>query len=204
MKKNLFLFSTLLAAAFASLPLAGASVTPAEYSVDASHSRVGFTVRHIVSKVTGKFNEFEGTFTFDAKKPELAKVEFAAKAKSIDTDHEKRDEHLRSADFFDTDQHKELKFVSKKFTSKGKNKFKLEGDLTIRGVTKPATFDVEFLGEDKDPWGGIRAGFTASTKINRKDFGIVWNKTLDSGGVLVGDDVQITLEIEAVKKVAAK
>ncbi len=170
------------------------------YSVDASHSNVEFKVRHIVSKVSGSFKDYEGSFEFDAKKPEASKVNFTIKSASINTDNEKRDGHLKSPDFFDVAKFATLKFDSKKLKSAGGDKYKLEGDLTMHGVTKPVTFDVEFTGEGNDPWGGHRAGFTASTKLNRKDFGITWNKALDTGSLLLGDEVDVSLQIEGVLK----
>jgi polyisoprenoid-binding protein YceI len=192
---------TVLSALFLSASLSASPAGAAEYSVDASHSRVGFQVRHLLSKVSGEFKEFEGSFQFDPAKLDAATVKFTANAASINTNNGKRDEHLRSAEFLDTAKFKTLSFESKKLSPAGQDKkYKLEGNLTIHGVTKPATFEVEFLGADKDPWGGTRAGFTATTTINRKDFGVVWNKVLESGRVLVGEEVTINLEVEALQK----
>jgi polyisoprenoid-binding protein YceI len=172
----------------------------AHYEIDGSHSHVGFKVRHLVSKLPGEFKEFEGTFDFDDKKPEDSKVVFKVKTASVYTNNEKRDDHLKGEDFFDVSKYPEMKFESATVTKAGKDKYKLKGNLTIRGVTKPVTFDVVYSGTAKDPWGNQRAGFTATTKINRKDFGLVWNKALDQGGLMIGDDVEITLEIEAIEK----
>jgi polyisoprenoid-binding protein YceI len=170
-----------------------------EYSVDEGHSNVGFTVSHLFSKLNGAFKKFEGKFSFDAAKPEASKVTAEVQVASIDTNEAKRDGHLKGDDFFSATKFPKLTFVSKKFTADGDKKFKMEGDLTMRGVTKPVTFDVEFLGEGDDAWGGHRAGFTAVSKIDRKDFGINWNKTLDKGGVMVGDNVTISLNVEGME-----
>jgi polyisoprenoid-binding protein YceI len=173
-----------------------------DFNVDPTHSSVGFQIHHLVGKVNGNFTDFSGDFTFDEKKPTASTVEFTAKATSINTQNDKRDKHLRSSDFFDVEKFPTLSFKSTKVTPAGKNKYKLAGDLTIHGVTKPATFVLEFGGIVKDPWNNIRAGFTATTKLNRKDFGLVWNKTLDTGGFMLGDDVDVTLQIEAIEKAA--
>lgn len=195
MFKNSFI--TLAAAAVLA---SASSVLAADFVVDPSHSRIGFSVRHLVSKVPGEFKDYEGSFSFDEKKPEASKASFTIKAASINTNFEKRDEHLRSPDFFNTAKHPTLTFVSKKVAPAGKGKYKLQGDITIAGVTKPVTFEVEYAGTAKDPWGGTRAGFTAVSKVNRKDFGMVWNKALDSGGFILGDDVEIKLDLEAIQK----
>jgi polyisoprenoid-binding protein YceI len=189
-------FATVIAATLA----LGAPAHAADFEVDRYNSSVMFTVRHFVSNVTGFFKDYEGTFTFDKTKPEASTVSFTVKAASIDTGVEKRDNHLRSGDFFEVDKHPTLTFVGKKLTKAGKGKFKLAGDLTMRGVTKPVTFDVEYHGETPDFEKNVRTGFTATAKVNRKDFGIVWNKTLDSGSLLLSDDVTIKLQVEAVEK----
>jgi polyisoprenoid-binding protein YceI len=172
----------------------------ADYKVDPSHSRVGFQIRHMVGKVGGEFKEFDGAFQFDEKAIEKSNVEFSINAASIFTNNAKRDDHLKGADFFDTSTHPKIVFKSKHVKAKGGKKFAVEGDVTLHGVTKPVTFDVEFMGADKDPWGNSKAGFVAKTTLKRKDFGIVYNKTLDSGNLLLGDDVQVELNIEADKK----
>lgn len=174
----------------------------AEYTVDKSHSRIGFQVRHLFSKVSGEFKDFEGDFNFDPEKLDSAKANVTIQASSINTNEGKRDEHLRSPDFLDTGKFPTVSFVSKKLKADGNQKYKLEGDFTLHGVTKPVTFDVEFLGKDKDPWGNQRAGFTASAIINRKDFGVQWNKVLESGRVLVGDEINVTVEVEGIQKAA--
>ncbi len=174
----------------------------ADYDVDASHSNVDFKIRHMMSKVSGNFGKFSGTFSFDAKKPEAAKGVFTVEAASINTNNEKRDGHLKGEDFFNVGKFPTLTFNTTGFKKAGK-KFAMTGDLTMLGVTKPVTFDVEYLGAGKDPWGNSKAGFSATGKINRKDFGMVWNKALDAGSVLLGDEVEIILNIEAAEKAAA-
>ncbi|MBL7715122.1 MAG: polyisoprenoid-binding protein [Bdellovibrionales bacterium] len=177
----------------------------APYALDKDHSSVDFTVRHVVSKQKGSFRKFDGSFEFDAKTNKATNIKFNIDASSVFTDNEKRDEHLKSPDFFDVATHKELTFVGKDWKPAGKGKFKLSGDLTIRGVTKPATFDVEYLGAGKDPWGNDKVGFSAVSKIKRQDFGVSWNKMVEKVGV-VGDEVSIAIQIEAnqVKADAAK
>jgi len=176
----------------------------ADYSIDPTHSSVSFTIRHLVSKVTGHFNDFEGAFTFDAKSPASAQANVSIKTASISTDNEKRDTHLKSPDFFDVKKYPAITFKAKTITADGEGKYKLVGDVTMHGVTRAETFALEFGGTVKDPWGNNRAGFTATSKLNRKNYGIVWNKTLDNGGYMLGDDVDVTLQVEGVEKTAAK
>lgn len=175
-----------------------------EFSADAAHSNVGFTIRHLVSKVNGEFKDFEAHFSFDSAKPTDSKLKATIKAASINTNNEKRDAHLKSGDFFEVEKFPTLSFESKKVTAAGKDKFNMTGDLMIHGITKPVTFNVEYLGESPDPWGGTRAGFTATAQINRKDFGVSWNKNLDKGGLVLGDDVTININIEAILQTGAK
>ena len=172
------------------------------WNIDPDHSNVGFKARHLmVSNVKGSFDKHSGTVDIDAKDITKSKIEVTIDTTSINTNLQKRDEHLRSADFFDVAKYPTMTFVSKKVTKGGKDKLKVTGDLTLHGVTREVVLDVEPLSkESKDPWGNIRRGTTASTKINRKDFGLTWNKELETGGVLVGDEITITLEIEAIKK----
>ncbi|MDX9856970.1 MAG: YceI family protein [candidate division Zixibacteria bacterium] len=178
-----------------------ASAVAADWKLDVTHSEVGFTVRHmVVSKVNGQFTEFDGVITgFDGTTLEGGAVTFTAKSASINTDNVDRDKHLKSPDFFAVEEHPELKFVSTKVVPGEGNRFQLMGDLTIRGVTKPVTFDCEFNGVVTDPWGNTRAGFSATADINRQDFGVSWSKSLDAGGLVVSDNVQINIEIEAVQ-----
>ena len=171
------------------------------YKVDPVHSSVNFEVRHIFSKVRGNFSEFEGTLDWDEKKPEVSKVDFKIMTKSINTGNKKREEHLQSSDFFDVAKFPEITFKSKKVTPAGKGKFKITGDMKMHGVTKEVTFDAEHLGSGKDPMGRETASFSAETKVDRKDFGIKWNKAADNGGFLLGDDVKIEIQVEADKEV---
>lgn len=179
---------------------AAAQEKPATYAIDPAHSSVTFRVRHLLTKVDGRFGEFTGTVTGDPKKPETASVAFTIKAASIDTRVEKRDAHLRSADFFDAEKYPEITFKSTRITSKGGDAYDVAGVLTMHGVSKEVVLPVSFLGEIKDPWGKTRAGFSLALTLNRKDFGINWNKTLDQGGLMLGDDVDVTIDLEAVKE----
>jgi len=176
------------------------AVEAAEYKVDPAHSRVGFQIRHMVGRVAGEFKEFEGVFHFDDQAVEKSGAEFTIQTASIFTNNSKRDDHLKNAEFFDASSHPKITFKSKSVKAKGPKRFQLTGDVTMHGVTKPVTFDVEYMGADKDPWGNSKAGFVAKTTLKRKDFGIVYNKTLDSGNLLLGDDVNVELTIEADKK----
>jgi len=174
----------------------------ATWQIDPDHSNFQFKVRHMtVSNVKGEFSKARGAVTIDDNDITNLKVELALDAASINTDHARRDDHLRSEDFFYAVKYPTITFVSKKVIKVEENRLKVTGDLTIRGVTREITVDVEGpTPEVKDPGGNIRRGASGTAKINRKDFGIVWNKTLDSGGLVVGDDVDIFVEIEMVKK----
>ena len=173
------------------------------WEFDKSHSSVSFHVRHLmVSKVHGRFHDWSGTLDLDADDLSRSHVEITIDAASIDTREAKRDDHLRSADFLDVEKFPKLEFRSTKIERLGADEAKLHGDLTIHGVTKPVVLDVELAGEVKDPWGGTRTGFTAKTAISRKEFGLTWNVALETGGLLVGDKIEIGIEIEAVKVVA--
>jgi polyisoprenoid-binding protein YceI len=169
------------------------------WSIDTSHSSAEFVVRHlVVSKVKGRFTTFDGKIEIDGNDPLASSVTATIELASVDTHDEKRDEHLRSADFFDVENHPTMTFVSRKVVPDGGDDYKVEGDLSIRGVTRPVVLDLEFNGQSADPWGGTRAGFSATTEINRRDFGLEWNMVVDSGAALVGEKVKIALEIEAV------
>lgn len=172
------------------------------WAIDPDHSNVGFKVRHLmVSNVKGSFEKFSGTVQIDDRDITKSKVDVTIDTNSINTNVSKRDVHLRSGDFFDVAKYPTMTFTSKKVAKSGKDGLKVTGDLTLHGVTKEVTLDVEGLtGESKDPWGNIRKGATATTKINRKDFGLVYNAALETGGVAVGEEVAITLEIEMIKK----
>ena len=169
------------------------------YTVDPAHSEVSFQIRHLVTQVRGKFDDFKGTVQLDPAKMESSAVEFNIKAATIDTGVADRDKHLRSADFFDVEKFPELTFKSKSIKATGKDQYAVTGTLTIHGVSKEVTLPVTFGGTIKDPWGNQRAGFSTETTLNRKDYGIVWNKALDNGGALLGDDVKVAISLEAVK-----
>lgn len=187
--------------------LASGSVFAAEYAIDKDHSAVNFSIRHMATQVRGKFNDFEGTFNFDPKKAEESSLKVSIKTASIDTGNKKRDDHLRGDDFFGTGkkENQTITFVSKKVSSTGDKTFKVEGDFTMHGKTQPVTLEVEYNGENKDPWGNQRAGFSAKTSkpLNRKEFGIVWNKMLDQGGLMLGEDVKVEIDVEAIQKAPA-
>lgn len=167
------------------------------YSIDKAHSEVFFQVRHLVTKVRGRFSDFEGTIVMDEANPEASSVNFSINTASIDTNVADRDAHLRSGDFFAADEHPKLTFKSSKITKKGAESYDVTGDLTIRGTSKTVTIPVSFLGVAKDPWGQSKAGFEAETSLNRKDFGLNWNAALETGGFLVGDEVKVNLSIQA-------
>ena len=170
------------------------------YTIDKSHSEATFQVRHLVSKVSGKFEDFDGKINIDPNKPAASTVEFTIEASTVNTGVADRDKHLRTADFFDTDKFPEITFKSTSIKSSGKKDvYTVTGNLTMRGVTKQITFPVQFLGFIRDPWGNDKAGFSLATTLNRKDYGVNWNKALDNGGVLVSDEVDVAINIEAQK-----
>jgi polyisoprenoid-binding protein YceI len=171
------------------------------WKLDAAHSKVSFSVSHmVISEVTGRFNDFDATIVQTKDDLSDSKLTATIKTKSIDTDNEGRDKHLRSADFFDAEKYPEIMFNSKSFEKTGKDTYKITGDLTMHGVTKPVVLDTKFNGTMSDPWGNTKAGFKAEGKVNRKDFGIVWNKTLEAGGLLVGEDIGVTINVEMSKE----
>ncbi len=185
------------------LALAATTVWGGEiYEVDPVHSNVEFKIRHLVGYVTGHFRVYSGTVDFDPQDLTRSSVRFSIRAASIDTANGKRDDDLRSPNFFDVQKFPEITFKSKSISKGSGNTYKVTGDFTLHGVTKEITLPVEFLGTVKDPWGNERAGFSTSLTLNRKDYGIVWNQTLDAGGLMLGDDVQITVALETVKKKA--
>ena len=176
------------------VPLAGT------YSLDASHSEVGFSVRHVmVSKTKGRFADIEGSVVI-ADDPLASSVEVTIQAGSIDTRDEGRDGHLRSPDFLDVEAFPVLSYASRSVQPAGKGRWAVEGDLTVKGVTRSVPLKVTFEGGAKDPWGGERIGFTASAELDREDFGLTWNQVLETGGVLVGKTVKIEIEAEAVRQ----
>jgi len=178
----------------------GAPVHAADtYTFDKAHTNVGFQVRHIFTLVSGKFTDFAGTIQVDRAKPESSSVEFTIQAKSIDTSEPRRDDHLRSPDFFDVANNPTITFKSTSLKANGKDSWLVSGDLTMHGVTKQIVLPVTLLGEGKDPFGNEKMGLETGLTISRKDYGLTWNKTLETGGVLVADEVKIQIAIEANK-----
>ena len=172
-----------------------------EYTIDAAHSRLGFVARHaMVTKVRGGFNDFAGSLYVDADDPTRSRARVEIQATSIDSRNPDRDAHLRSNDFLAMDEYPTITFESTAITPVDDETFRVDGDLTIRGVTKPVSLDVEYLGAALDPWGNTRLGFEGSVTVNRKDWGVSWNTALEAGGVLVSDKVTLEVEIAAVKK----
>lgn len=171
----------------------------ARWSLDPDHSTIEFRVAHmIVSKTSGRFTDYAGFIDMDAEAGTVTAIEATIKAGSVNTNHEKRDAHIRNVDFLDVEHYPTIIFKMKSY-KKAAEGFIAVGDLTLHGVTKEVTLAGQYNGATKDPWGNTRAGFSAEGKLNRKDFGMIWNKTLDSGGLVVGDEVQIRLEIECIK-----
>jgi len=181
---------------------ASASALASDWDIDPAHSRVGFGVKHMMlSTVHGTFTKYTGAIALDDKDIAKSTAHIEIDAASIDTANAKRDEHLKSPDFFDTAHFPKITFDSTKVEKRGADGLNIAGNLTIKNVTKPVVLTVSGLtGEVKDPWGGIRRGASAQAKINRKDFGLTWNKTLETGGVVVGDEITIDLEVELTKK----
>lgn len=171
------------------------------WTFDKSHTTIGFEVTHLViTTVDGKFKEFDGTVTTKGDAFDGATIEFTADAASIDTENEKRDEHLKSDDFFNAEKYPKLTFKSTSMKKTGKNKYKLTGDLTIRDKTKRVTLDVIYNGTTKDPWGNTKAGFKLRGKINRFDYDLKWNTMTEAGGAVVGKQVDFNINIQLVKK----
>jgi polyisoprenoid-binding protein YceI len=185
----------------AALGAAGAASLRAEetFTFDKNHSQVSFKIRHVVSKVEGRFREYDGTIWIDRQNPAASKVELTIQTASIDTGTADRDKHLRSADFFDVEKYPTITFKSTKVEPKGNGSFVVTGDFTMHGVTKPVQVGVKSGGFAK-MGKGEKAGFEAGATLNRKDYGIIWNKTLDQGGALLGDEVEIVVQVEANKK----
>ena len=179
--------------------------SPTQWQIDPAHSAAHFSVRHLmISNVRGEFGKVSGNVVLDPSDLTKSTVEVSVDATTINTREPQRDEHLRSADFFDVANHPAITFRSKQITAAGAGRFKVTGDLTIRGVTRTVTFDVDGPTPPvKDPWGNVRAGVSATAKINRKDFGLVWNALTEAGGVVVGDEVPITFEAELIQKAPA-
>jgi len=170
------------------------SIQAQSFKVDPSHSEIGFKVKHLmISNVKGNFSKFDGSY--ELEKGKLTKLEGTVEVSSIDTDIEKRDNHLRSEDFFFVEKYPKMTFKMTKF-----NGDSVTGELTIRGVTKTVTFDADVSGMIKDPWGNIRSAMTLTGKINRMDYGLKWNKALEAGGVVVGESVKLEIELEGIAK----
>ncbi|HXN55907.1 MAG TPA: YceI family protein [Myxococcales bacterium] len=196
---------SLFAGAAAALLAVPAFAAPVAYDIDPTHSNAIFAVKHMmVSTVRGEFGKVEGKVVWDAANPANSTVDATIDANTLSTREEKRDQHLKSPDFFDVANHPKITFKSTKVEAAGKGLYKVTGDLTIRGNTKPVVLDVEGpTAEVKDPAGNTKVGASATTKLNRKDFGVSWNKNLDSGGVVVSDDVTIQIDLELKKAAAA-
>ena len=175
------------------------------WQIDPAHSSIQFTVRHMmISNVRGRFEKFTGTVDFNEEHPEQSSVEVQIEAASINTKEAQRDGHLRSPDFLDAEQYPYLTFKSTRVTKTGENTGRIVGDLTIRDVTREVVLDVEYAGQAQSPWGTTSAGFSATTTINRKDWNLTWNQALETGGVLVGDQIKIAIELEIIKQVPAE
>jgi polyisoprenoid-binding protein YceI len=170
------------------------------FTIDKAHMDATFQVRHLVTEVRGHFSDFAGTIQFNDEAPEQSSVSFTIQASSIDTSTTDRDVHLRSEEFFFVDRHPEITFVSSRITRKDSDRYDMRGTLTIRGVAKEISLPVTFLGHATDPWGNARLGVEAETMINRKDFGLMSNAGLETGGFLVGDEVKISLQIQAIAR----
>jgi polyisoprenoid-binding protein YceI len=174
------------------------------YAIDPTHSRIGFVARHaMVTKVRGSFNEFEGSGYLDVENPSGSRVELTIQAASIDTRNADRDGHLKSNDFFDMETYPEIRFASTAVEQVDPENFRVTGDLTIKGVTKPVTVDFEYTGSAVDPYGNTRIGFEGKTTVNRKDWGVSWNAALEAGGVLVSEKVTLEFDVSAIRSDAS-
>lgn len=172
-----------------------------KWVIDPTHSEIGFKVKHMMfTNVSGKFANFTAEAETNGDSFDDAKFTFSADVDSVSTGNADRDGHLQSADFFDAAQYPKLTFESTAFTKQSEGEYKLEGNLTIHGVTKPVTLDAEFGGIAKDPWGNVKSGMTITGKLNRKDFGLTWNSALETGGVLVGDEVKLAIELQFIRQ----
>jgi polyisoprenoid-binding protein YceI len=177
-----------------------ATAVSGAYQLDSSHSRIGFVARHaMISKVRGSFDDVEGHGVFDADDPTRSSIEVVIRAASVNTRNADRDNHLRGADFLDTDQHPEIRFVSSAVEPAGDATYRVHGELTIKGTTRPVTVDLELTGAATDPYGNHRVGLEGAATINRKDWGVSWNAALDAGGVLVGEKVQLEFDVSAIR-----
>jgi polyisoprenoid-binding protein YceI len=171
------------------------------WKIDPAHSQIQFSIRHMmISNVRGRFENFTGVVEFDEQDPNRSSVDIQIGAASINTREAQRDGHLKSPDFLNADKYPYLTFKSKRIEKTDATHGRVVGDLTIRDVTKPVVLDVEYSGQAKSPWGKTSAGFSATTKINRKDWDLTWNQTLETGGVLVGDEISVSIELEIIKQ----
>jgi Uncharacterized conserved protein len=174
--------------------------TQTRWIIDPAHTNVEFSAKHLmITTVRGRISDVEGTIIADEQNPANSKVDVTLKAATLDTRIEQRDQHLRSADFLDVENFPTITFRSKRIDG-SREEFKLYGDLTIRGTTREIVLDVTFEGKQKDPWGGERVGFTAKGKLDRREFGLTWNQALEAGGVVVGNEIRVTIDIEAVRE----
>jgi polyisoprenoid-binding protein YceI len=172
-----------------------------KWVIDPTHSEIGFKVKHMMfTNVSGKFNVFEATIENDEEHFETSKIEFSTDVNSIDTNNDDRDNHLRGADFFDIENYKKLSFISTSVEKIDEGEYQITGDLTIKDVTKSVVLETEYSGLMKDPWGNTKLGLSITGKINRKEFGLTWNAALETGGVLVGEDIKLVSEIQFVKQ----
>ncbi|MBB6691860.1 YceI family protein [Cohnella xylanilytica] len=170
------------------------------WAVDVSHSAIDFSVKHMmIAKVKGSFHSFEAQISADPADLTTADIAFQIDLSSVDTRNGDRDAHLKSADFFDVENHPKLLFKATKIVSKGEGEYEVTGDVTLHGVTRPETFAVTYEGAGKDPWGNEKAGFSATGSLKRSDYGLTYNAVLETGGVLIGDEVKVSIEIEAAK-----
>jgi polyisoprenoid-binding protein YceI len=193
-------FVFVLAAAFLILHSQESRAEAVVYDIDPDHSQVIFKVKHLgISNITGRFDLFSGSYSFDEENPANSSIETEIVASSINTNKKKRDDHLKSDEFLDVEKFPSITFKSKEVKGSGDN-LQIVGDLTIHGVTKEVTLDTDYEGSVTDPWGNKRSAFTASTEVNRKDFGMTWNKALEAGGFLVGDTIKIIIEVEGIQK----
>ena len=175
------------------------------WNIDPAHSGIYFTVRHLVfAKVRGRFGTWRGAVHLDPSDLTRSNVEVEVEAASINTGVDDRDTHLRSADFLDVERFPRLQFKSTRIEEAGGNRYRVHGELTIRDVTREVTLDVEYAGQAKDPWGNTRAAFSATASINRVDFGLTWNQVLETGGVLVGERIEVELEVQAVQATSSQ
>jgi len=195
MKKITFILGVLL------LTMFSATAQKTKWTFDKVHSKIQFDVTHmVISEVSGRFLDYEGTVLADKADFSDAKIDFSIDVKSIDTDDQQRDGHLLSADFFDAAKHPKITFKGKSMTAAGKNHYKLTGDLTMHGVSKSTTLDVKYGGTITDPYGNVKAGFKITGLIDRTDFGLKYNSVMESGGLLIGEEITITCNVELLKQ----